>query len=82
MLMKENMYFNDFIEFYAKKKLIRVMFGRMMRDEREMYKYYIYSKRIFSVKICDMIWEYLNAIDDEELVQCVSNIEEEYKKRK
>lgn len=82
MLMKENMYFDDFLEFYAKKKLIRVQFDRMMRDEREMYKYYIYSKRILSTKVCDMIWEYLNAIDDVEMMWCMSNLGKEYEKRK
>lgn len=80
MLMKENMYFSDFVEFYIKKKLIRVQFARMMKEEREMYKHYIYSKRILSTKVCDMIWEYLNAIDDEELMWCASNLGKEYSK--
>ena len=82
MLMKENMYFNDFVEFYAKKKIIRTQFINMMRDERETYKYYIYSKRILSIKVCDMIWEYLNAIDDEEMMWCMSNLGKEYSKHR
>lgn len=77
MFIKDIIRFNNFIEFYVKKEIIRARFCNMGCYEKEIYKYYIYSKRIMSVRMCDMIWEYLNAIDDEEMLICISNLDKE-----
>ena len=36
-------------------------------EEKYVYKYYVYSRRLLREKTCDLIWEYLNVIDEIEL---------------
>ena len=65
-MIKSNMCFDNFCDFYGKKELLRALYQRLSSGDKINYKYYVYSRRILKEKVCDMIWEYLNAIDGED----------------
>ena len=58
--------FYTFRSFYERSKFIREVYHTMSINEKYIYKYYVYSRRSLSEKTCDIIWEYLNAFDNEE----------------
>ena len=71
-MIKDNMYFISFNDFYIKKEIIRNNYRVLSNYNQRMYKYYVYSRRYMKNKICDMIWEFLNNEDiDEEKVLLV-----------
>lgn len=65
-MIRSNMCFDDFCDFYSKRKFIRALYKNISSDEKATYKYYVYSRRILKEKVCDMIWEYLNAVEGED----------------
>ena len=79
-MIKESMCFANFNDFYSRKKIIRTLYNSSSLYDKGIYKYYIYSRRYLREKVCDIIWEYLNASDDTELMICASNLGKEYSK--
>ena len=79
-MSKDSMRFANFSDFYARKKIIRTIYNNSSQYDKCVYKYYIYSRRYLREKVCDMIWEYLNVVDDTELMYCASNLGKEYSK--
>ena len=67
-MIKNNMCFNDFCDFYSRRKFIREMYKNLSSDDKVIYKYYVYSRRVMKEKVCDMIWEFINAFDEEEYI--------------
>lgn len=66
-MISDNVKFSNFADFYSKRYLIRDVYSRMYTNDKIIYKYYVYSRRYLKERICDIIWEFLNACDDTEL---------------
>lgn len=64
-MIKENMRFVNFCDFYDRRFFIRKLYLNLSSDNKQLYKYYVYSRRVLKDKVCDIIWEYLNVMDDE-----------------
>lgn len=79
-MVKENMCFVDFDDFYVRREIIRALYQRLSIYDKTVYKYYVYSRRLLREKICDIIWEYLNVPDGEDKVVCQTNLSREYHK--
>lgn len=67
-MFDDRLRFFGYREFYRKRELIEKVFNLSSSNERQIYKYYIYSRRYLRERTCDVIWEYLNALDKEEHV--------------
>lgn len=63
-VVKENMTFVTFNDFYERRKIIKSLFTMLNKDMKDIYKMYIYSNRILSDRKVDCIWEYLNEPQD------------------
>lgn len=79
-MVRDNMCFEDFCTFYARREFIRQLYITLPRHEKVTYKYYVYSRRVLKEKVCDMIWEYLNVVDGNEMVMCSLNLRKEYER--
>ena len=77
-MIEENMLFYDFDEFYVKRNVIRLQYNKMSNENKRIYRYYVYSRRLLKEKICDMIWIYLNAVDAEEFAIAVDKLHKEH----
>ncbi len=60
--------FVGFKEFYKRCDYIKAIYKRMMFQEKQVYKYYIYSHRHIKEYSCDLIWGFLNNDDDIEFM--------------
>lgn len=69
-MIRDNVRFSNFSDFYNKRYLIKNEYENMVFNDRLVYKYYVYSRRYLKERVCDMIWEYLNSNDIEELEIC------------
>lgn len=58
-IIREQLRFETFNDFYVRRKIMREIFGELDRKEREIYKYYVYANSILSMVKKDIIWEYL-----------------------
>lgn len=81
-MIREVMKFSSFGDFYIKRECIRAMFVRLPREDKALYKYYLYSRRYIKERMCDIMWEYINKIDleTEESFYIDSVLEKEYDK--
>ena len=59
-VVRENMKFELYNDFYERRKYIKREFDRLSPAYREVYKYYVYSNRLLSDVKVDCIWEYLS----------------------
>ena len=66
-MIRENMRFIDFADFYSRKDTIAESYWDLGYYDKVVYKYYVYSRRHIRERLCDAIWEYLNAETIEEL---------------
>jgi len=62
--------FDTFFDFYNRREEIRAKYEVLSPSEKWIYKYYVYSRRFLSEKICDAVWEYINAVDLLEFGEC------------
>lgn len=66
-VIKENMEFETYNDFYIRRKLIKASFDKLDSNCRDIYKLYLYANRLLSTMKVDLIWEYLsepyNSID-------------------
>lgn len=69
-MISDNIRFSNFSDFYNKRYFIKNEYENMVFNDRLVYKYYVYSRRYLKERVCDMIWEYLNSSDIEELEMC------------
>lgn len=77
-MIRDCMRFIDFADFYRRKDRITTMYWDLKYDDKVIYKYYIYSRRRIREKVCDAMWEYLNAGTIEELADANSRLSKEY----
>lgn len=50
-------------DFYIRCDRIKRRYLLLSRQEKEIYKYYVYAKRHIREYSCDIIWEFLNEED-------------------
>lgn len=77
-MIRENMRFNGFSDFYDKRKVLFGIYSRLCDNDKLIYKYYVYSRRYLRERTCDAIWEFLNAIDFNELADAELRLSQEY----
>ena len=65
-MFDDRLRFFGYREFYNKREFVSKLFNYSSIKEKQIYKYYIYSRRYLKERTCDIIWEYLNAFDNEE----------------
>lgn len=59
-IIKRDMLFNNFEDFYKKAKHIKDVFELLCPKDKRLYKMYVYSNPIIRDGLLDKIWEYLN----------------------
>ena len=59
-MIREDMKFVGLIAFYEQKDRIKAKYNKLDRNEKALYKYYVYSRRQLKEHTCDLILLYLN----------------------
>lgn len=59
-LIKNNMLFYSFNDFYKHAKTIKYEYDKLSIDQKEIYKLYLYSHSYTNWTLLDKMWEYLN----------------------
>lgn len=59
-IVKLDMMFNNFDDFYENAKYIKSRFDLLSLYEKRVYKMYVYSNSIIRYQTLDKMWEYLN----------------------
>lgn len=77
-MIQDNMRFNSFLDFYNRKDIISNSYANLKINEKAIYKYYVYSRRYLRERTCDAIWEYMNAMTVEELMDAEMHLCQEY----
>lgn len=80
-VVNEMMKFETYNDFYVRRYIIKNLFDKLDYDNREIYKYYLYSNRLLSVVKVDRIWEFLVSIDNEEFVITEYKLKKFYNKK-
>ena len=63
-MVKENMKFIGYRDFYKKHSMLKEMYIQLSKDDKRIYKYYVYSRRQLRECTCDLIWRFLNDTDE------------------
>lgn len=62
-MIRESMKFIGYLAFYEQKDRIRAEYLKLTRDDKVLYKYYVYSRRKIRECTCDLIWQFLNNLE-------------------
>lgn len=73
-MIREDMKFIGYIAFYEQRCRIKEKYLKLNRNDKELYKYYVYSRRQLTVHTCDIIWQFLNNIKGDETLFISDNI--------
>lgn len=65
-MINDSMRITGFKDFYERRNIILGKYRTLRPEDKIIYKYYIYSRRYLREKLCDAMWEYLNAVSLEE----------------
>ena len=76
-MIYDNMKFNSFPDFYDRKDIILNRYSNLTTGDKMLYKNYVYSKRYLRERTCDAIWEYINAVTIEELMDADMHLYQE-----
>lgn len=79
-MIKDNMRISGFKDFYDRKDIISRLYLHLSPDDKMIYKWYIYSRRYIREKLCDAMWEYLNASTIEEFSDASIRLAQGYSK--
>lgn len=79
-VVKENMTFSTFNDFYVRRKIIKDLFQGLNQDMKYIYKMYVYSNRLLSTQKADCMWEYLNEPRDSGYFKYESDLRLYYRK--
>lgn len=79
-MIKENMRFSDFKDFYMRKDKIAMQYMNLEPSDKIVYKYYLYSRRHIREKLCDAMWEYLNPVSVDELNDAYARLSQAFAK--
>jgi hypothetical protein len=77
-MVRDDMRFSDFSDFYVRRNAIKNLYDALSINEKVIYKYYVYSRRYISERICDTMWEFLNTMDGHEFVESAYILGKEY----
>ena len=66
-IIKKNMMFYSFNDFFFKKNEIKEEYNLLSLREKRIYKLYVYSMSFENEFAKDLIWEFLNSVDYTEL---------------
>ena len=56
--------FYGLIDFYPNKENIKEIYNNLTKEEKKIYKMYVYSLPFMEDNIKDLIWEYLNGWEE------------------
>ncbi len=59
-MIKASVKFVGYRDFFNYCDYIKKEYKHMIHDDKQVYKYYIYSRRYLNEYTCDLIWNYLN----------------------
>ena len=79
-MIKDNMRISGFKDFYERKDILSIKYMYLSPEDKMVYKWYIYSRRYIREKLCDAMWEYLNAATIEELADANTRLMQGYAK--
>ena len=79
-MIRDNMRISGFKDFYERRDILTGMYSRLSPDDKIIYKWYVYSRRYIREKICDAMWEYLNAVTIEEMADASARLAQAYAK--
>lgn len=76
-MIKDELRFIGMRDFYKRCEQIKEVYVSLTRDEKQVYKYYVYSRRQLREYTCNIIWEFLNESDDSEYARNKERLYEE-----
>lgn len=76
-MIKDELRFIGVRDFYKRCEMIKVAYGKMSSEEKEIYKFYVYSRRQLRECSCNVIWEFLNESVDSEFAKTKQRLYEE-----
>lgn len=79
-MITDNMRISGFKDFYERKDIIARLYLHLSPEAKLIYKWYIYSRRYLREKLCDAMWEYLNAATIEEFADAGNRLAQGYAK--
>lgn len=66
-MVKEDMKFIGYRSFYKMRYEIKKKYEGLSKNDKIIYKYYVYSRRQLKEYTCDLIWCFLN--DEENITE-------------
>lgn len=76
-MVKDSIRFIGMHDFYKKCDSIKEIYVNLSKEEKQIYKYYVYSRRQLREYTCNIIWEFLNESDDSEFAKNKERLYEE-----
>ena len=58
-IVDEKMTFATYDDFYERRNMIKERFLKLDEREQAIYRLYVYSNRLLSEKLADIVWEFL-----------------------
>jgi hypothetical protein len=82
-MIRDDIKFIGYRAFYNKKDRVKEHYKKLNREDKTIYKYYVYSRRQLKECTCDLIWRFLNDdMEDEEYTVTETMLKDEcYKYR-
>lgn len=79
-MINDSMRITGFKDFYERRQLIMARYNMLRPEDKIIYKYYIYSRRYLRERLCDAMWEYINAVSIEEAADASARLHQAYAK--
>lgn len=79
-MVRNEMRFIGFRDFYKRSRHIKQIYHTLTLEEKWTYKYYVYSNSLIPVDKLDLIWEYLNELDNSDYYISRKKLGEQYLK--
>lgn len=65
-MIKDELRFIGMRDFYLRSENIKKIYHSLSKEEKQIYKYYVYSRRQLREYTCNIIWQFLNESPDSE----------------
>lgn len=66
-----NLRFVYFLDFFKNRNLIKLYYQALNSNGKRFYKWYVYANVFTTMKMKDIIWEFINSEDDETNAKCL-----------
>lgn len=76
-MINKEIKFYSLLEFYPKRYKIRAVYDVLKKEDKKIYKMYVYSLCFEKEYVKDLIWEFLNKWEESE-----NKLDEEYNRRR